>query len=188
MMDKIGLNYDFENLTPEMFRAFLRELQEKGPYQWPNLYFAWEKEDRSLLMVGTNSTQMWQMIVHECNPDDWVNKNHIKYGEPLEYSSLLYGISPNVTYCESGGKRFDPVEKLVQKVAGCKYLGHWRDPDVLMDHPRLYSKVLACGRWELAMEKIQAKAQGVVDELICDATSRAGGSAARGGKEMLERE
>ena len=172
-MDKIGLNYDFEHLTPDIFRVFLRELQEKGPYRWPNLYFAWEKDDESLLMVGTNSTQMWQMIVHECNPDDWLNKTHAEYGEPLEYSSVLYGISPNVGYYESGNKRYDPVEKLVQKVSGLKYVGFWRDMDVLMDDPYGYNRVLACGRWELAKEKICAERATSLDAVLSNAEVRA---------------
>lgn len=152
-MDKIGLNYDFEHFTPDVFETFLRELQTT-PYRWPNLYFAWEKKDGSLLMLGTNSSQQYQMLVRECNPDNWINKNHIKYGEPLEYSTLLYGISPNVTHCESGGKVYDPVEKLVAKVSDCKYLGHWRDLDVLIDDPYGFGRVLATGRWQLAQEKI----------------------------------
>lgn len=153
-MDKIGLGYDFERLTPDIFRDFLRDLQEEGPYRWPNLYFAWEKNDGSLLMVGTNSSQMWHMIVRECDPEYFQNKVRIRFGEALEYSSILYGICPGVGYYESGNKRYDPVEKLVQKVADCKYLGHWMDPDILMDDWRGFNKVLACGRWELAKEKI----------------------------------
>ena len=161
-MDKVGLNYDFDNLTPEVFREFLRELQ-KSPYRWPNLYFAWEKPDGSLLMVGTNSSQMYDVLVRECNPDDWINKNHIKYGEALEYSSVLYGISPNTSYMKDN-VRYDPVERLVAKVADYKYLGHWRDLDVLMDDPYGYNRVLACGRWELAKEKIGISEKSLVLE------------------------
>lgn len=173
-MDKVGLNFDFEHLTPEMFRAFLRDLQEKGPYRWPNLYFAWEKDDGSLLMVGTNSTQMFHMIVRECDPNDWININHIKYGEPLEYSARLYGISPNCTYCESSGKGYDPVEKLVDKVADLKYVGYWQDPDILMDAPYGYNRVLACGRFELAKEKIGIREKRAsFDDVLMDAQARA---------------
>lgn len=183
-MDKIGLNYDFENLTPDMFREFLRELQ-KSPYQWPNLYFAWEKDDGSLLMVGTNSTQMWQMIVRECDPDDWININRIKYGEPLEYGSRLYGISPNYTYCKSGGKVYDPVEELVVKVVDCKYLGYWRDHDILMDDPHGFNRVLACGRWELAKQKIGiSEKQARLDDVLMNAENRAG---IEGNSEPMER-
>lgn len=160
-MDKIGLNYDFDNLTPEVFREFLRELQT-NPYRWPNLYFAWEKPDGSLFMVGTNSSQMYSMIVRECDPEDWINVNHIKYGEPMEYGSRLYGIMPSsiCTYSHNGVS-YDPVEMLVDKVASYKYFGYWRDLDVLMDDPFGFNRVIACGRWELAKEKI-----GVSDKSV----------------------
>lgn len=159
-MDKVGLNYNFENLTPEVFRDFLRELQEKGPYRWPNLYFAWEKSDGSLLMVGTNSTQMYHMIVRECDPESWINKTRASYGQPFEYSSFLYCINPQFGYSQNG-KPFDPVERLVDKVSACKYVGHWRDPDVLMDDWHGFNRVLACGRWALAMQKI-----GLTESLV----------------------
>lgn len=175
-MDKIGLNYDFENLSPEIFREFLRELQTT-PYRWPNLYFAWEKADGSLLMVGTNSSQMYSMIVRECDPNDWLNKTHTKFGEPLEYGSRLYGIMPSsiCTYSHNGVS-YDPVEKLVDKVAACKYLGYWMDPDVLMDDPYGYNRVLACGRWELAMEKIGISEKRIsLEDKLHDAERRSAG-------------
>lgn len=172
-MDRIGLEYDFDNLSPGMFREFLRELQTT-PYGWPNLYFAWEKDDGSLLMLGTNSSQMWQMIVRECIPESFQNRSRADWGLAPEYSAYLYGISPNVSYCESGGKRYDPVEKLVAKVSDYKYLGHWRDYDVLMDDPHGYNRVLACGRFELALEGIYGARQYPIDAVLSDAKERAG--------------
>lgn len=157
MIDK-----NFENLLPDAFRSFLRALQ-KNPYNWPNVYLAWEKPDGSLLMVGIKSTQMYHVIVHEVNPNAWDNKSRASRGEPLEYSSVLCGISPSTSYVQDG-VRYDPVERLVDKVAECKYLGYWQDPDVLMDDPYAYNRVMACGRFELAKEKIgvQKELDGVI--------------------------
>lgn len=181
-MEKIGLNHDFENFTPEVFRALLRELQT-SPYRWPNLYFAWEKPDGSLLMIGTNSSQQYSLILRECDPDNWLNKNHIKYGEPLEYGSRLYGISPNCTYCESGGKVYDPVERLVGKAVGCRYLGYWRDHDVLMDDPYGYNRVLACGRFELAKKMIGISDTPIsLEARLQDAAARSAEQAESSGK------
>ena len=169
----------YTDLTPDEFRELLRKMQEDGPYQWPNLYFAWEKPDGSLFIVGTNSTQQHQMLVKEVNRDDWLNTSRAACGQPLEYSSRLYGISPNCSYMENN-QRYDPVERLASKVAEYTYLGAWQDPDILMDGPYGYNRVIACGRWELAVshicpEKLTALYPGkglVVDELIRDAKTR----------------
>lgn len=168
----------YPDLTPEEFREFLRELQA-SPYKWPNLYFAWEKPDGSLLVVGTKSSQMYEMIVHEVNPNSWINKAHAEYGESLEYSSVMYGIATHCSYMENN-IRYDPVDRLVNKVAEYSYLGAWEDPDVLMDDPYAYTRTIACGRWELAVshicpEKLTElnREQGaVVDQVLHDAKAR----------------
>lgn len=144
-------------MTPNELRTYLRELQ-KNPYNWPNDYFAWEKPDKTLFMIGISSTQMYQIIKHEMDMENWHNKIRASYGEPGEYSSVLYGISPNITYMQGSmtgpAVRYDPVERLVNEVSNYRYLGTWRDPDRLMDTPYSYSKVLACGRWDLAKKHI----------------------------------
>lgn len=132
------------NMTPNEFRAFLRDLQEDA-YLWPNDYFAWEKPDKTLLMVGVCSTQFDQLLIHEA-----VKSEH---DTAPEYVTRCYSIAPNVTHL-TNGKRFDPVEALVDKVSDCRYLGSWHDHDVLIDSPTSYSKVLACGRWDLAKKHI----------------------------------
>lgn len=199
-MDKVGLNYDFENLTPEMFREFLRELQ-KSPYQWPNLYLAWEKEDGSLLMVGTMSTQFYHILKHELEPDKLpqlleLQKANGWSGEisyERQYVTGLRDIKPNVVhhrfvgvekYAPADGvmriegpcEKYDPVEELVEQVSRCKYLGSWEDSDILMDNPYGYSRTLACGRWELAKEKIGITEKGVsLEDKLQDAESRSAG-------------
>ena len=132
------------SMTPNEFRTFLRELQEDA-YLWPNDYFAWEKPDKSLIMIGVCSTQFDQLLIHETVKSD--------QNTTPEYVTLGYCIAPNVSHLKNG-IRYDPVEELVDKVSSCRYLGSWHDPDVLMDSPNSYSKVLACGRWELAKEQI----------------------------------
>ena len=164
-------------MTPDEFRDYLRNLQ-KSPYGWPNDYFAWEKPDKSLLMVGIASTQMYELLVHEQNPAADFNKRRAEFGLPAEYSSVLYGISPHCTYMQGSlngpAVRYDPVEKLVDKVAGCRFLGSWRDPDVLMDAPYAFSKVLACGRWELAKAHIlQQEKKLPLSEQISQANGKA---------------
>ena len=169
---------DYEDLTPEVFRDFLRKLQE-DQYGWPNLYFAWEKQDGSLFIVGTKSGQFGQMIVHEVNPNDWINRAHSEYGELLEYSSVLYGISPYCSYVKNNQK-YDPVDVLADKVAEYSYLGAWEDPDVVMYNPYAYTNVIACGRWELAVEHIcpeklpelNRERGAIVDQVIHDAKVR----------------
>ncbi len=168
----------YKDLTPDDFRGLLRELQQ-NPYNWPNLYFAWEKPDGSLFLVGTNSTQQYHMIVKEINPNDWLNTSRAAYGQPLEYSSRLYGIGTHCVYMKNN-QRYDPVERLVDKVTEYTYLGAWKDPDRLMYDPYAYTNVIACGRWELAVshicpEKLAALYPGqgaIVDALIDDAKSR----------------
>lgn len=144
-------------MTPDEFRTYLRDLQ-KSPYGWPNDYFAWEKPDGTLFMLGIASTQQYQVIKHEMNKESFQNKNRIAWGQEPEYSSVLYGISPNVSYMQAhlNGPtvRYDPVEKLVEQTSQYRYLGTWRDPDRLMESYYGYNKVLACGRWELAKQHI----------------------------------
>ena len=137
------------NMTPNEFRTFLRELQEDA-YLWPNDYFAWEKPDKSLIMIGVCSTQFDQLLIHETVKSD--------QDTAPEYVTLGYSIAPNVSHLKNG-IRYDPIEELVEKVSGCRYLGSWHDHDVLMDSPTSYSKVLACGRWDLAKEQILKQAK-----------------------------
>ena len=132
------------NMTPNELRNYLRELQEDA-YLWPNDYLAWEKPDKSLFMIGVCSTRFDQLLIHET-----VKSEH---DAAPEYVTRGYSIAPNVSHLRNG-QRYDPVEELVNKVSGCRYLGSWHDPDILMDSPTSYSKVLACGRWDLAKEQI----------------------------------
>lgn len=157
-------------------REYLRNLQ-KSPYQWPNDYFAWEKPDKSLFMIGIRSSQMYELIKHEINSDSWHNKVRAQYGEPMEYSSVLYGISPNISYMQGHmngpAVPYDPVERLVQEVASYRFLGSWRDPDILMESPTSYSKTLACGRWELAKKHIlQPEKKVSLNEKISQAAEK----------------
>lgn len=144
-------------MTPDELRTYLRELQ-KNPYNWPNDYFAWEKPDKTLFMIGISSTQQYQIIIHEMNKKSFQNQNRIHFGVEPEYSSVLYGISPNIGYYQAHlngpSVKYDPVEKIVNEVSNYRYLGTWRDPDRLMESPYTFSKVLACGRWDLAKKHI----------------------------------
>ena len=154
--------------TSEHFEVYLRQLQE-NPYSWPNDYFAWQKPDGSLFIVGIHSTQMNHILCHEL----------AKYSMPhmadndQDYVSYLYSISPTVIHLrsfEKGGGQYDPVEDLVKKISGFEYLGSWHDTDILMDSKTSYNRVLACGRWDLAMEHIQENRQHLsLDKRISEA-------------------
>lgn len=132
------------SMTPNEFRNFLRDLQEDA-YLWPNDYLAWEKPDKTLFMVGICSTRFDHLLIHEA-------QNTPSRSLP-EYSTIAYSIAPGISYFEKG-KEYDPIERLVEKVSDCRFLGSWHDPDILMDHPQNFSKTLACGRWELAIKNI----------------------------------
>ncbi len=179
----------FDQMTSEAFAEFLRKLQ-KSPYSWPNLYFAWEKEDESLLMIGVRSTQYYHVLKHELEEDRLptllrLQKETGMAGEIVfqrEYVTGLYDINPNTVHMRQDNEgpvvRYDPVDALVEEVRGCKYLGAWEDPNVLMDNPYGYSRTLACGRWDLAIshicpEKLPEKRQEL-DSLIraADAADR----------------
>lgn len=152
-------------MTTDEFRTYLRNLQ-KSPYQWPNDYFAWEKPDGSLFMIGINSTQMYHVLRHELEEDRTEKlqalMNEISPGGKLLYErpyvTGLYSISPNVVHMKHVDNgtlaRYDPVEELAQTVASYRFLGSWHDPDILMDNPYGYSRTLACGRWDLAKKHI----------------------------------
>lgn len=151
------------SMTPDEFRTFLRELQEDA-YLWPNDYLAWEKPDKTLFMVGICSTRMDHLLIHEAE--------NTPPGASPEYSTRAYSIAPFASYFDKG-KRYDPVEKLVEKVSDCRFLGSWHDPDVLMDNPRNYSKTLACGRWDLAKEHIlQAAKKPTLNQQISQALGK----------------
>lgn len=151
------------------FEAYLRKLQEDG-YSWPNDYFAWEKPDGSLLMVGVHSTQYYHLLKYEyrANFED--------------YAAVQYGIEPYAGY-SMNGQRYDPVENLAGEISEYKYLGTWHDPDILMDDSRGFSKVIACGRWELAKSKIPGCEKFLknkpLDAVLSEAQSRAGTAKSR---------
>lgn len=139
------------SMTADEFRSFLRTLQE-DQYNWPNKYFAWEKPDGTLFMVGTSSGQFNHLLTYEYK------------GEPYnDYSGVIYGISPRTTYVY-GSQEYDPVEMLVEKVGQFKYLGSWDDPELFEQHP-FRGNVYTQGRWELAKEHILGQSQeSTVDE------------------------
>ena len=145
------------------FEAYLRKLQE-DEYSWPSDYFAWEKPDGSLLMVGVRSSQFYHLLKYEyrANFED--------------YAAVQYGIEPYAGYYMNG-QRYDPVEKLAGEIEGCKYLGTWRDPDILMYDPYGFSRVIACGRWELAKAHIPGCEKFLknkpLDAMLSEAQSRA---------------
>lgn len=162
---------DYKNLTPEEFRDYLRDLQGSSSFRWPNHYFVWEKPDQTLLMIGISSTQVGHILMREFED----NPIRASYGIPGDYATYFYSIDPKVVHLKSGGKRYDPVEELVDKVRDCKYLGFWEDPDLLMDHPTAYFRTMACGRWDLAMKHItENDRHASLDEKISGAVNRAG--------------
>ena len=164
--------YDFEALTAEEFRVFLQGLQ-KSPYNWPNLYFAWKKPDDSLFMVGVASTQSYHLMVYEIDMEWRVNQMRVAHGSPAEYAAKLYGIAPGVgTDCSQQSVLRDPVACLVSKVSEFRFLGFWEDPDILIYEPRTRQRVVACGRFALAKEKIFA-AQMSIDAVLVNAKYRA---------------
>ena len=111
--------------------------------------------------------------------ESFQNRNRIAWGQEPEYSSVLYGISPNVSYMQAylngPAVPYDPVEKLVGTVSQYRYLGSWRDPDRLMEDKYFYNKVLACGRWELAKQHIlQPDRKPSLSDQITSAENKAG--------------
>ena len=149
--------------------AYLRNLQ-KDAYSWPNDYFAWEKPDGSLFMVGVHSTQYYHLLTYD----------YRSYYE--DYVAVLYGIEPYASY-SMNGQHYDPVVKLAKEIEGCKYLGTWHDPDILMDDNRGFSKVLATGRWELAKSKIPGCEKFLknkpLDAVLSEAQARADAASSR---------
>lgn len=137
------------SMTQNEFRNYLRELQEDA-YLWPNDYLAWEKPDKTLIMIGVCSPRFDQLLIYET-----VKLNQ---DSAPEYVARGYSIAPNVSHWKNG-IRYDPIEELVNKVSGCRYLGSWHDHDDFMDSPNSYSKVMACGRWDLAKEQILKQAK-----------------------------
>lgn len=129
-------------MTSDEFRTYLRALQ-KSPYDRPNDYFAWEKPDKTLFMIGVKSHFLHNLMKYEYEP-------FFK-----EYGVHFCNIDPNETHFRSGVVPYDPVEQLVSDVSGYRFLGSWRDPEALMDYND-GSKVLACGRWDLVKEHILA--------------------------------
>jgi len=130
-------------MTSDEFRTYLRDLQ-KDPYNHPNDYFAWEKPDKTLFMIGTKSHFLHDIMKYEFDP-------FFK-----EYGVHFCSLDPNETHLLSGAVPYDPVEHLTKEVSGYRFLGSWRDPEALMEHSEGTGKVLACGRWELAREHILA--------------------------------
>ena len=156
-------------MTPNEFHDYLRNLQ-KNLYNWPNDYFAWEKPDGTLFMVGIRSGLFSDILKYQ-------------YEQQFnDYCVHLYGIHPDWVYMKyvpdgsKDGKNVphDPVETLSDEIQNYKYIGSWRDPDALMPDPGGYGLVHAHGRWELAKEHILAKDRAIpLTEKLKDAQERA---------------
>jgi len=171
------------------FEAYLRNLQTNG-YIWPNDYFAWEKPDGSLFMVGVRSGQHQHILRHELEEDRLPQLLKMQEGLKMqgnlvyqrEYVSGQYSIDPKVAHLHHMGDgplvEYDPVKELAQEVSSYKYLGTWRDQDILMDAPHDFNRVLACGRWELAKVHIPGCEKFLknkpLDAVLSEAQSRAG--------------
>lgn len=178
-------NRVFETMSPDEFRAYLRQLQQ-ALYSWPNDYFAWEKPDGSLFMVGISSTQYGHILKHELEAERYTEAELVQLGKDLglpgpapyerDYVSYLYGISPTTSYMRVvNGEHveIDPVEELTNEVRGYKYLGSWRDPVQFVPHP-VFGQVIAHGRWDLAKEHIIGKEKlPPLSERITEAALRA---------------
>ncbi len=135
-------------MTPAELRTYLRKLQSYRPNP-QNDYFAWEKPDGTLFMIGIKSEYGYDILIHEMDADNIHNLQRAKAGLPPEYTSLHCSISPY----QWASITPDPIERIVKKVEGYRYLGSWRDPDRVIEHPD-GKKSLACGRWELAKSHI----------------------------------
>lgn len=146
-------------MTSDEFRAYLRDLQ-KDPYLWSNDYFAWEKPDGKLFMVGTMSHSFDEIQKYEFTP------------EFNCYSAKMYNLNPNGIHLLNGRMPYDPVEKLVSEVENYKFLGKWRDKDLFMDDPKGKGQVLACGRWDLAKKHILERSHNL---LLSEQISQANG-------------
>lgn len=145
-------------MSPDEFRTYLRDLQNGDGYTWPNDYFAWEKPDGNKFMVGIESGQQFHILLNN-------------YGDSF---SSVYSIWPPrfCSYSENGIP-YDPVDKLVDQIKDYKFLGTWHDPDLLMESPRSFGRVLAHGRWDLAMQHIEANTRSVpLSEQIKQAESK----------------
>lgn len=172
-------------MRADELQGYFCKLQE-NQYNWPNDYFAWQKPDGSLFMIGIHSSLFNHILVRElepdkseyllklareCNPHSNITREDLQYKR--EYISRVYSIDPKCTHMRNN-ERYDPVEELVAEVKGYQYLGTWRDPDHLMDNPHGYGRQLAHGRWDLAQKHIMGREQkpSLTDQ-ITGAASRA---------------
>jgi len=144
-------------MTPDILRMYLRKLQE-DKYSWPNDYFAWEKPDGTHLMLGIRSGYYLNILKREFEP------------RVQRHTTYLYGVDPQTVYYHYPDPNkpaviHDPIETLVEETSQYRYLGAWRDPDQMMDSS--IGRVLAHGRFELALSKIRTKEQTLsLDELV----------------------
>lgn len=151
-------------MTPEKFARVLRTIQAH-PYDRINFYYAWRKPDDTLFMIGTYSNSLGQILLYEFEP--YFDK----------YGSRFVNIDPVSGSRFVGGRRQDPIDPLVARVAGYTFIGFWCDHDILIDDPYGFGRIAAAGRWDTAKEHIlgglskegDEKAPGFLDDTISEA-------------------
>lgn len=148
-------------MTSKEFETYLRGIQN-SPYDRLNDYFAWEKLDKTLFMIGIKSHFINDILKYAY---DSLFQTH---------SVHFYNIAPDAPHLRPNGPHFDPVKELVKEVSGYRFLGAWHAPELLMEDPSGTGKVLACGRWELVRDKIlQPEIKASLDLRISEAQKAA---------------
>lgn len=149
-IDAFGWKYEDERrktepggpgpMSADKLRRILRNCKDLS-FDRLNFYYAWKTPDNTLFMLGTMSNQIGEVITYQYDP----------YSK--DYTARFISLPP-LNGCLKKDILNDPIEKLASQVESYEFIGSWHNPEYLMDDSQGLGKVLACGQWNLAQERI----------------------------------